>query len=140
MGHHFIYVPPTEPLTVNADVTRLAPGIYQSAEQCRQVHAATAAISTSASSVRGRTWWCIRDTGIGIAAEALPHIFDMFTQVKGASELAQGGLGIGLSLVKRLVELHGGQVRAHSGGVGAGAEFAVRLPLCDAAREGKPAS
>ena len=59
----------------------------------------------------------------------------MFTQVKGASELAQGGLGIGLSLVKRLVELHGGTVQAGSDGLGAGAEFVVRLPLFDERNE-----
>jgi signal transduction histidine kinase len=73
----------------------------------------------------------IRDTGIGISADDLPYIFDMFTQVKGNSELAQGGLGIGLSLVKRLVEVHGGTVEGRSAGAGAGAEFVVRLALCE---------
>ncbi len=71
----------------------------------------------------------IRDTGIGIADELLPRIFDMFTQADRTLDRAQGGLGIGLTLVRRLVELHGGMVLAHSDGPGKGSEFMVRLPL-----------
>jgi PAS domain S-box-containing protein len=71
----------------------------------------------------------VRDRGMGIPAEMLPRIFDLFTQVGGTLDRAQGGLGIGLSLVKSLVELHGGAVEAHSAGPGRGAEFVVRLPL-----------
>jgi len=71
----------------------------------------------------------VRDNGIGIAAEQMPHIFEMFGQVESALERSQGGLGIGLSLAKGLVELHGGTISAHSEGVGHGSEFVVRLPL-----------
>jgi CheY-like chemotaxis protein len=71
----------------------------------------------------------VRDNGVGIPAHMLPKVFDMFTQVDRTLERAQGGLGIGLSIVKRLVEMHGGAVEAHSGGYGAGSEFAVRLPV-----------
>jgi CheY-like chemotaxis protein len=70
----------------------------------------------------------VRDTGIGIAAEHLPRLFEMFSQIAPALEGSQGGLGIGLSLVRGLVELHGGKVEARSGGVGRGSEFIVRLP------------
>jgi signal transduction histidine kinase len=70
----------------------------------------------------------ICDTGAGIAPEMLPRIFDMFSQVEDTRELSQGGLGIGLSLVRRLVEMHGGCVTAASGGPGQGSEFVVRLP------------
>ena len=70
----------------------------------------------------------VRDTGIGIAAELLPHIFDLFTQAERAIDRSQGGLGIGLSLVRQLVELHGGSVEAHSI-LGQGSEFVVRLPV-----------
>jgi len=73
----------------------------------------------------------VRDTGIGIAAEMLPHIFKMFTQVDRSVRQAQGGLGIGLTLVRTLVEMHGGQVKANSPGVGQGSEFVVRLPASD---------
>jgi PAS domain S-box-containing protein len=70
----------------------------------------------------------IKDTGVGIPAENLPRLFEMFFQVDRALERSQGGLGIGLSLVRRLVELHGGSVQAHSAGRGKGSEFTVRLP------------
>jgi PAS domain S-box-containing protein len=71
----------------------------------------------------------VRDNGIGIAANMLPHIFDLFTQVERSLERSEGGLGVGLTLVRRLVEMHGGQVRAHSAGLGQGSEFEVWLPL-----------
>ncbi|WAK01101.1 hybrid sensor histidine kinase/response regulator [Methylobacter sp. YRD-M1] len=71
----------------------------------------------------------VRDTGIGIAPDMLPHIFDLFTQADGSLSRSQGGLGIGLTLVRRLVEMHGGSVNASSAGIGQGSEFTVRLPL-----------
>lgn len=70
----------------------------------------------------------VRDTGVGIPAEMLPHVFDLFTQVERTLDRAQGGLGIGLALVRRLVDLHGGSVSAHSDAGAAGSEFVVRLP------------
>lgn len=70
----------------------------------------------------------VRDTGIGIAPEMLPRIFDLFTQAERAGSRAQGGLGIGLSLARRLVELHGGTLDASSAGPGRGSEFVLRLP------------
>jgi len=76
----------------------------------------------------------VRDNGIGIAPEMLPTVFDMFAQAEPAVGRAQGGLGIGLSLVKGLVELHGGTVRAHSEGPQRGSEFTVILPFVAAAR------
>jgi CheY-like chemotaxis protein len=71
----------------------------------------------------------VRDTGVGITGELLPHVFDLFTQADRSLARSKGGLGIGLTLVKALVEMHGGCVTAHSGGLGAGSEFLVRLPL-----------
>src|SRR4029453_16829204 len=68
----------------------------------------------------------VKDSGIGIVAETLPRIFDIFSQAKTALAWSQGGLGIGLSLVKGLVELHGGSVKARSEGPGRGSEFIVR--------------
>ena len=71
----------------------------------------------------------VTDNGTGIASDALLSIFEMFYQVSSALQRADGGLGIGLALVKGLVELHGGTVEAHSEGLGHGSEFIVRLPL-----------
>nr|WP_188130054.1 response regulator [Massilia mucilaginosa] len=70
----------------------------------------------------------VRDTGVGISAELLPHVFDVFVQGSITLDRAQGGLGIGLALVRRLVELHGGKVSAHSDGASAGSTFVIRLP------------
>jgi signal transduction histidine kinase/ActR/RegA family two-component response regulator len=85
--------------------------------------------------------WCedgeavvaVRDTGIGIPREMLPRVFDMFTQVEDVRRAGQGGLGIGLTLVRTLVELHGGTITADSSGPDQGSEFRVRLPLLQAA-------
>jgi CheY-like chemotaxis protein len=71
----------------------------------------------------------VKDTGVGIPPEMVPKVFDVFTQVGRSLERSQGGLGIGLSLVKRLVEMHGGTVTARSDGAGRGSEFVVRLPI-----------
>lgn len=71
----------------------------------------------------------VRDTGIGIPTEVLPRIFDLFAQADTSLERTRGGLGIGLTLVRQLVQLHGGQVTARSNGTGTGSEFEVRLPL-----------
>jgi CheY-like chemotaxis protein len=71
----------------------------------------------------------VRDTGIGIPPEMLSRIFGLFAQVERPQERAEGGLGIGLSLVKSLTEMHGGSAEAHSGGTGQGSEFVVRWPL-----------
>jgi CheY-like chemotaxis protein len=71
----------------------------------------------------------VRDTGAGIPADVLPRVFDLFAQAERTLDRAQGGLGIGLTLVKSLVEQHGGRVEAFSDGPGHGSEFVVRLPL-----------
>jgi signal transduction histidine kinase len=71
----------------------------------------------------------VRDNGVGIPADMLSRIFDLFTQVDRSLEKTRGGLGIGLSLVKKLVEMHHGSIEARSEGHGLGSEFIVRLPL-----------
>jgi hypothetical protein len=77
----------------------------------------------------------VRDTGIGIPPDKLETIFEMFSQVDTSLERAQGGLGIGLTLVKRLVNMHGGSVVATSGGARRGSEFVVRLPVAATVHE-----
>jgi PAS domain S-box-containing protein len=82
----------------------------------------------------------VRDTGIGIAPELLPHIFDLFTQAEQGLDRSQGGLGIGLALVKAYVEMHEGSVEAGSAGPRLGSEFVVRLPIRQAPDKGRPAA
>jgi two-component system CheB/CheR fusion protein len=77
------------------------------------------------------------DSGVGIAPELLPHIFDLFVQAENHRDRSQGGLGIGLSLVRRLVEMHGGTIHAHSAGPHKGSQFVVRLPALPASRGGQ---
>ena len=77
----------------------------------------------------------VRDTGIGIAADRIGGVFEMFSQIDNSLERTHGGLGIGLTLVRRLVEMHGGSVVAKSAGLGQGSEFVVTLPLTQVAAD-----
>lgn len=86
----------------------------------------------------GSITFTVTDSGIGIATEALKNIFEMFSQVKSAQDRSEGGLGIGLSLTKGLVDLHGGKIEAHSAGLGFGSKFIVRLPRGDLKRAVTP--
>ncbi len=87
----------------------------------------------------GRIELSVRDTGQGIAPEVLPHIFEVFTQADRSLDRAQGGLGVGLAVVKGLVEMHGGEARATSAGLGLGSEVTLLLPLDQGARQAAPA-
>src|SRR5207244_2006208 len=80
---------------------------------------------------RGEGEWRVqvKDTGQGISASALPHLFDRFWRADGSSTREHGGLGLGLAIVRHLLELHGGSVEAESAGLGKGATFTVRLPM-----------
>ncbi len=80
----------------------------------------------------------VKDTGVGIAPDLLPHIFDLFTQAQRTLDRSQGGLGVGLTVVRKVIEMHGGTTEAHSSGLGRGSEFIVRLPaLRSPARQAK---
>jgi two-component system CheB/CheR fusion protein len=124
---------PPDPLRVNGDATRLEQVLANllnnaakyTPEGGRITVSATKTNSGSAPEAVVR----IRDTGVGISAEMLPRVFDLFTQADRSLAHSQGGLGIGLSLVRSLVELHGGRVVASSEGLGKGSEFSVYLPL-----------
>jgi CheY-like chemotaxis protein len=80
----------------------------------------------------------VKDNGIGIAPEMLPHVFDLFTQAPGTLDRSQGGLGIGLTLVKKLVAMHGGSVAVASEGLGRGSEFTIKLPTLGKDSKQKP--
>ncbi len=95
-------------------------------------------IAISLAEENGHAVFCVRDSGVGIPAPMLNRVFDLFTQVEHSLDRSQGGLGIGLTLVRELVEMHGGQVQVTSGGAGQGSEFRVRIPRAadaSAARE-----
>jgi PAS domain S-box-containing protein len=128
MGHELTVALPNQPVGVDADVTRLAQVFLNLLNNAAKYTERGGHIWLTAELQGAEVVVSIRDTGIGIAATHLPSIFDMFTQVDRSREMSQGGLGIGLSLVKRLVEMHGGSVEARSEGPGQGAEFVVRLP------------
>ena len=133
-GHELNIAVPNEPIYLHADPMRLA-----------QVFGNLLTNACKYTEPGGQIWLTverqaqdviirIKDTGVGIPPDMLPKVLDLFTQVDRSLERSQGGLGIGLSLVKRLVEMHGGTVIAHSEGPGRGSEFVVRLPTLS----GKP--
>jgi PAS domain S-box-containing protein len=126
---------PAEPLTLDADPVRLAQVVSNLLTNAAKYTEANGRIWLTAERANGKAVLKVRDTGIGIAPDMLPHVFDLFVQADHASTKAQGGLGIGLTLVKNLVEMHGGTVEAHSDGLGKGCEFIVRLPLMGRERQ-----
>jgi PAS domain S-box-containing protein len=128
-GHTLSVALPPEPVFLDADLTRLAQVFWNLLNNSAKYTDPGGRIELAARSEGSEVVVAVRDTGIGIPAEALPGLFTMFSQVDHSLERSQGGLGIGLALVKGLVEMHGGTVAAHSAGVGRGSEFVVRLPL-----------
>jgi signal transduction histidine kinase len=128
-GHELLVTMPAEPILLEADPTWLPQVFTNLLNNAAKYTDRGGHIRLSAARQRDEAVVCVRDDGIGIPADDLPRIFDMFMQVDRASERSRGGLGIGLSLVQRLVELHGGRVEVYSDGPGEGSEFAVYLPV-----------
>jgi PAS domain S-box-containing protein len=130
---------PPGPLRVEADPTRLEQILMNLLNNAAKYTDPGGHIRVSAERDGGEVVLRVRDTGIGIAADMLPKVFDLFVQAERRLDRAQGGVGIGLTLVKRLTELHGGRVEAHSEGPGRGSEFVVRLPAAaEQDRGGEP--
>ncbi|WP_411281348.1 PAS domain S-box protein [Gemmatimonas sp.] len=129
LGQTLTVTVPKQPLVVDADLTRLAQVFVNLLNNAAKYGKRGGHIALDVEQHGNDVAVRVKDTGIGIAADQLPHIFDLFTQVDRSSEKSQGGLGIGLTLVKRLVELHGGAVEARSEGPGKGSEFVVQLPV-----------
>ncbi|TCS38330.1 PAS domain S-box-containing protein [Paucimonas lemoignei] len=126
---------PDEPIWLIADANRLAQVIGNVLTNARKYTPDNGKIDLSVRRKSDEVVIVVADNGIGIPADSLPHIFDIFTQVGHDSSHAQGGLGIGLSLVKRLIEKHSGTVHAFSAGPGQGATFTIRLPIAPAEAE-----
>jgi CheY-like chemotaxis protein len=120
---------PVEPVTLMADPVRLAQIVANLLNNAAKYTEDGGRISLSARREGEHAVISVGDSGVGIAVELLPRVFDLFAQADRTYHRAQGGLGIGLTLVRTLVELHGGTVTAKSDGVGHGSEFIVRLPL-----------
>ncbi len=127
--HALIVVLPPEPLMIDGDPTRLAQVVTNLLNNASKYTEPGGRIELTLGRDGAEAVLCVRDTGVGIPAEMLAHIFDLFVQAPAALDRAQGGMGIGLALVKTLVEMHGGRIEAHSAGPGQGSEFALRLPL-----------
>ncbi len=119
---------PCEPLTVAADPTRLQQIFLNLLDNAAKYTDAGGVISLTVERGCGHIVVRVRDTGIGIDPAMLTHVFDLFAQSARAVDHCQGGLGIGLALVRELVEGHGGRVNAFSEGTGRGSEFVVQLP------------
>ncbi len=123
-----VCLPAEGELMVNADVTRLTQIVANLLNNAAKYTTDGGSIDITAVADENDAVISVQDSGIGIPPKMLPRVFDMFAQVDRNLDRSQGGLGIGLALVKRLVEMHGGRVEAHSDGQGRGCRFTVRLP------------
>jgi CheY-like chemotaxis protein/two-component sensor histidine kinase len=132
-GHRLELAVPDESLPLNADPVRLGQVVSNLLTNAAKYTEPGGRIRVTAAREGDEVVLGVEDSGIGIPAETLPHVFDLFVQAENAATRAQGGLGIGLTLVKNLVELHGGTVAATSAGAGRGSRFVVRLPTAPAA-------
>ena len=126
--HRLIVDLPAEPIMLDGDAVRLAQVLANLLNNAAKYTESGGEIRLCVRPDGGHVEMSIQDTGIGISANMLPRIFDMFAQADRSLKRAQGGLGIGLTLVKRLVELHGGTVEAGSEGAGKGSTFTIRIP------------
>jgi PAS domain S-box-containing protein len=117
-----------EPVRLEGDLTRLVQVVGNLLNNAAKYTDEGGEIRVEAGREEEEAVIRVRDNGMGVPADLLPHVFDLFTQADRSLDRSQGGLGIGLTLVRQLVELHGGRVEARSGGPGQGSEFVVRLP------------
>jgi signal transduction histidine kinase/CheY-like chemotaxis protein len=130
-GHTLVVRPPAQPLHVEGDLVRLAQVVSNLLNNAAKFTPANGRIELSVQAEDGVVAVRVADNGIGIAPERLPEVFDAFVQLD-SSRPSAGGLGLGLTLARSIVRRHGGEIVAHSAGIGKGAEFIVRLPLASA--------
>ena len=129
MNHELTVTLPPQPVHLEADPARLAQVIGNLLNNACKFTDRGGHVWLTVEREGDQAVIRVRDTGIGIAADDLSRLFDMFAQVDTSLERSRDGLGIGLTLVKTLVEMHGGTVQVHSEGLGRGSEFTVRLPV-----------
>lgn len=136
-GRHKLYTSiPNEALLIDADPTRIAQVIGNLLINSAKYTPPGGRIELTAEKEGAEVVIRVHDNGAGLTAESLHDVFELFSQVGSTLDRAQAGLGIGLALVKRLVEMHDGSVAGHSDGLGKGASFSVRLPLLAASQDG----
>ncbi len=128
-GHSIALDMPDEPLPLYADSVRLTQVFSNLVHNAAKYTDSAGKITVSVTREAGEAVVRLRDNGVGIAPEMLSRVFDLFTQAPVSLARAEGGLGLGLTLVRSLVELHGGRVTAHSEGLGRGSTFTVHLPV-----------
>jgi CheY-like chemotaxis protein len=133
-GIRFDVAVPDDPVWVDADSTRITQVVGNLLHNASKFTTRGDTVAVSVAAIDGAAEIRVRDTGAGIDPELLPRIFDAFVQGERTLARSDGGLGLGLALVKGIAELHGGRVRVESAGEGSGAEFDVRLPLAEAVR------
>jgi signal transduction histidine kinase len=131
--HELILDPPNAEVWLDADLTRLSQVVSNLLNNAAKYTPEGGRIVLSARRERNEVLISVSDNGIGIPSDMLPRVFDLFTQVPDNLDRSRGGLGIGLALVKQLVEMHGGSIAAESGGRGNGSSFRLRLPVVEAA-------
>jgi CheY-like chemotaxis protein len=136
-GHELVVKVPAEPLHIHGDPSRLTQVVGNLLTNACKFTEERGRISLRVEREGDQAVIRVSDNGIGIAARELPRIFEIFAQVDRTLDSTSEGLGLGLTLVKKLVELHGGSVEARSEGLGRGSEFVVRLPLQSGARAPK---
>jgi signal transduction histidine kinase/FixJ family two-component response regulator len=139
-GHRLILRVPSPTLIVDADPVRLEQVIANLLNNAAKYTDSGGEIRLTVEHSANEVTISVRDTGVGIEPAKLAGVFDLFMQVEPHGRRAQGGLGIGLTLVKRLTEMHGGSVEARSEGTGRGSEFILRLPLASSPRPAAPAA
>lgn len=132
---------PKQGIVVDVDRVRMTQVLANLLTNAAKYTPAGGRISVTAEGVETDVVISVEDTGVGISGELLPRVFELFVQARQTLDRAQGGLGLGLALVKNLVDMHGGSVSAHSSGLGQGSRFTIRLPRSEAAPSGeRPAS
>jgi PAS domain S-box-containing protein len=131
-GHELMLSLPARPVLVDADRLRLSQVISNLLNNAAKYTATPSQIWLSVQREGDEAIVRVRDPGIGIAPHVLPKVFNLFVQADNSLDRSQGGLGIGLTVVKRIVEMHGGSVSASSAGINQGSEFVVRLPVSKA--------
>ena len=128
-GHELVIDLPDRPVFLNGDATRLAQVLSNLLNNAAKYTNRGGRVSLSARVEDKTLVVCVADNGIGIAPDMIANVFEMFVQVDSTLERTNAGLGVGLSLARRLVELHHGTIEAKSAGIGRGTEFTVRLPI-----------